>query len=46
MTTDDGFNLTGWPALVMFALIIAYFWIGRRLAGDRIFRIGRPQPAD
>jgi|SoiMethySBSTD1v2_1073268.scaffolds.fasta_scaffold2250749_2 hypothetical protein len=48
--TDEGFSLTGAPAVVLFALIVAYFWIGRRYAGgtiwDRIFHIGRPQPAD
>jgi hypothetical protein len=49
MTTENGFNLTGWPAFALFALIFVYFWIGRRYAGgtlwDRILRIGRPQPA-
>ena len=47
--TDNGFNLTGGPAFALFALIIAYFVVGRRFAGgtlwDRIFRIQRPQPA-
>ena len=47
--TDNGFNLTGGPAFALFALIIAYFVIGKRFAGgtlwDRIFRIKRPQPA-
>jgi hypothetical protein len=46
--TDGGFNLTGGPAFALFALIIAYFVVGRRFAGgtlwDRIFRIERPQP--
>ena len=48
MTTQGGFELTGLPALLLFALIIAYFFVGRRFAGgtlwDRIFRIARPQP--
>jgi hypothetical protein len=48
--TNEGFQLTGWPVFALIALIAAYFWIGRRYAGgtlwDRIFRIGRPQPAD
>ena len=48
MTAQGGFNLTGVPALVLFALVAAYFVVGRRLAGgtlwDRIFRIARPQP--
>ena len=47
-TTTDGFNLQGGPAFVLFALIVIYFFVGRRYAGgtlwDRIFRIGRPQP--
>lgn len=46
--TQSGFQLNGWPALLLFALIVAYFIIGRRFAGgtlwDRIFRIARPQP--
>ncbi len=46
--TQSGFQLNGWPALLLFALIVAYFIIGRRFAGgtiwDRIFRITRPQP--
>ena len=48
MTTAGGFNLTGWLALLLFALIIAYFYVGRRIAGgtlwDRFFGIARPQP--
>jgi hypothetical protein len=48
MTTPEGFNLQGVPAVVLFVLIGLYFYIGRRYAGgtlwDRIFRIGRPQP--
>ena len=47
-TTPSGFNLTGAPALVLFALIVAYFYLGRRYARgtiwDRILGIGRPQP--
>jgi hypothetical protein len=48
-TTSRGFNLTGWPALLLFALVIAYFFVGRRYLGDtlwdRIFGVARPQPA-
>jgi hypothetical protein len=48
MRTPGGFNLTGWPALLLFALIVAYFIVGRRYAGgtmwDRFFGISRPQP--
>jgi hypothetical protein len=47
-TTSSGFDLTGWPALLLFASIVGYFFVGRRYAGgtiwDRIFGIGRPQP--
>lgn len=47
-TTPGGFDLNGAPALVLFALIIAYFYIGRRHAGgtlwDRFLGIARPQP--
>jgi hypothetical protein len=43
-----GFDLKGWPALLLLAIVIAYFYVGRRLAGgtlwDRFFGIGRPQP--
>jgi hypothetical protein len=47
-TTEQGFNLQGWTALVLFAVIAIYFYVGRRILGgtlwDRIFRIKRPQP--
>ncbi len=47
-TTDEGFKLDGGPAILLFVVLVAYFFIGRRYAGgtlwDRIFRIGRPQP--
>ena len=47
-TTESGFKLQGGPAIVLFILIAAYFFIGRRYVGgtlwDRIFGIGRPQP--
>jgi apolipoprotein N-acyltransferase len=48
VTSGGDFELTGAPALVLFALVIAYFFVGRRFAGgtiwDRILGIGRPQP--
>jgi DMSO reductase anchor subunit len=48
-TTPGGFNLTGVPALILFALFVAYFFFGRRYAGgtlwDRILGIRRPQPS-
>ena len=46
--TSDGFALDGWPALLLFAMIVAYFYIGRKILGgtlwDRILGIARPQP--
>jgi hypothetical protein len=40
--TDGGFNLQGLPAVILFALIVAYFAVGHRYAGgtiwQRIFR--------
>jgi hypothetical protein len=43
-----GFNLQGWPALLLLVVVILYFYVGRRLAGgtlwDRFFGIVRPQP--
>jgi hypothetical protein len=43
-----GINLQGWPALLLFAVVIGYFYVGRRVVGgtlwDRFFGIGRPQP--
>jgi hypothetical protein len=48
MTAPGGFNLQGWPAIVLFALIVAYFYVGRRVAGgtlwDRFLGVARPQP--
>ena len=46
--TPNGFALAGWPALLMLAAIVAYFYIGRKILGgtlwDRILGIARPQP--
>lgn len=36
--TDGGFNLNGWPAIVLFALIVAYFVIGYRYAGGTLWQ--------
>jgi hypothetical protein len=48
--TKSGFELNGGPAFVLFVVVVAYFFIGRRYAGgtlwDRILRIQRPQPPD
>jgi hypothetical protein len=44
--TPDGFIRNGWPAMLLFALIIGYFVIGRRWLGgtlwDRVLGIPRP----
>ena len=37
-TTKDGFNLTGLPALVLFAMIVAYFYIGWKVSGGTIWQ--------
>ena len=37
--TDEGFKLEGVPALILFALIIAYFVIGRKTGGTLWQRI-------
>jgi DMSO reductase anchor subunit len=36
--TEGGFELKGLPALVLFALIVAYFVIGHRYAGGTIWQ--------
>ena len=37
-TTDEGFQLNGGPALVLFALLIAYFVIGSKYAGGTLWQ--------
>ena len=48
LNQPSGFSLDGWPALLLFVLMAAYFYIGRRVTSgtlwDRFFGIGRPQP--
>ena len=36
--TDNGFQLNGWPALLLFALIIAYFVIFNKFLGGTIWK--------
>lgn len=47
-TTQDGFSLSGGPAFALFALVVIYFFVGRKVVGgtlwDRILGIARPQP--
>ena len=41
---DEGFQLSGWPALLLPVLLVAYFLIARRLGGtiwQRILGTGR-----
>lgn len=35
--TDDGFQLSGFPAFLLFAVIIAYFFLAKRLLGGRLW---------
>ena len=37
-TTDGGFELNGVSALVAFALIVAYFWLGRKYFGGTLWQ--------
>jgi len=34
--TSHGFNLTGFPALLPLAVIVAYFVLGKRVAGGTV----------
>ena len=36
--TDEGFDLKGWPALLLFAIIILYFIVFSRLLGGTVFQ--------
>ncbi len=38
-TTDGGFQLNGWPAVILFAIVFLYFWGMRRLGGTVFRRI-------
>lgn len=37
-TTDNGFSLNGLPALLLFALIVGYFWIGGKYLGGTLWQ--------
>jgi hypothetical protein len=37
-STEGGFSLSGWPALVLFAVIIVYFFVGYKYAGGTIWQ--------
>ena len=37
-TTDEGFDLKGGPALLLFAIVILYFILFRRYLGGTIFQ--------
>ena len=37
-TTDQGFNLQGGSALLLFALIVAYFVLGYRVLGGTVWQ--------
>ena len=36
--SSDGFKLDGWPALVLFALIVLYFYLGWKQLGGTIWQ--------
>ncbi|HKU06736.1 MAG TPA: hypothetical protein VJR30_11770 [Bradyrhizobium sp.] len=36
--TSDGFKLSGWPALLLFALIVLYFYLGWKQLGGTIWQ--------
>jgi DMSO reductase anchor subunit len=38
-TTESGFNLSGWPALLLFGLVVAYFGVAKRMGGTLWQRI-------
>lgn len=37
-TNEEGFSLSGGPAIALFALIIAYFVVGSRYAGGTLWQ--------
>ena len=37
-TTDEGFDLKGGPALLLFAIVILYFIVFRRFLGGTVFQ--------
>jgi hypothetical protein len=44
-TTKDGFNLSGLPALALFALLILYFYLGWKVLGGTLWqRVFGAQP--
>jgi hypothetical protein len=36
--TEGGFNVTGWPALLLFVIIVGYFVISGRLFGGTLWQ--------
>lgn len=36
--TDEGFHLSGLPALVLLLLIFVYFWAGKKFFGGTIWK--------
>jgi len=37
-TSDSGFSLNGMPAIILFVVIVAYFWIGYKYANRTIWQ--------
>ncbi len=38
-TTEGGFQLNGWPAVLLFALVVLYFWGMKRMGGTLFKRL-------
>ena len=36
--TEGGFHLSGLPVLLLFALIVVYFWAGKRYFGGTVWK--------
>jgi hypothetical protein len=36
--TEEGFSLQGWPAFILFAIVILYFIVFRRYLGGTLFQ--------
>lgn len=36
--TEEGFSLSGLPALLLFAVVVAYFWVLTKYLGGTIWR--------
>lgn len=37
-TTEEGFSLNGWPAFLLFAIVVLYFVLFTRFLGGTVFQ--------